>query len=95
MFLIVGLVRWRGLAGRDNPHDPHALSREQLSEELLVCLTGEVVEEIDHSWSLAQDRQSSQPSQISTETIRLAGRAFVVWPNCTTGPEHSQIGYSK
>ena len=54
VFLIVGFVRRRGLAGRDDPLDSHALSPEQLREELLVRLTGKVVEEIDHSCTLAQ-----------------------------------------
>ena len=49
MLLVVGFVRRRALAGRDNPLDPDAFSREQLRDELLVCLKGKVVEEIDHS----------------------------------------------
>jgi hypothetical protein len=56
------------LAGRDDPLDPEALSREQLREELLVCLTRKVVEEIDHSSTVARGRRSSQLSQISAET---------------------------
>jgi len=55
-FTIVGFVRWRGLAGRDDSLDSHSLSSEQLREELLVCLTGKVVEEIDHSFTLARSR---------------------------------------
>ena len=80
VFLSVGFVRRRGLTGRDDPLDPHAPSREQLREELLVRLTGKVVEEIDHSCTLARDTQSSQLSQVSAQTIRPAGRVFVYIP---------------
>ena len=44
--LVVRSVRWRGLAGRDDPLDPDALPREQLRKEFLACLQGNVVEEI-------------------------------------------------
>ena len=57
IFLIVGFVRWRGLAGRDDPLDSHAPSREQLREELLVCLTWKFVKDIGHSCTLARDQQ--------------------------------------
>jgi hypothetical protein len=60
VFLIVGFVRWRGLAGRDDPLDPHPPSREQLREELLVRLTGKVVEEIDHSCTLVSCPRNSR-----------------------------------
>jgi hypothetical protein len=32
----IGFVHWRGLASRDDPLDSHALSTEQLREDLLV-----------------------------------------------------------
>jgi hypothetical protein len=47
MFLIIGLVHRGGLTGRNDPLDPHALSREQIREKLRVCTTGKVIEEID------------------------------------------------
>jgi hypothetical protein len=77
VFLIVRFVHWRGLTGRDDPLDPHAPSREQLREELLVRLTGKVVEEIDHSCTLSRDTQSIQLSQVSAQTTRFAGRVLV------------------
>jgi hypothetical protein len=47
MFVIIGLVHRGGRTGRNDPLDPHALSREQIREKLRVCTTGKVIEEID------------------------------------------------
>jgi hypothetical protein len=47
MFLMTGFVRRGGLTGRNDPLDPHALSREQIREKLRVGTMGKVIEEID------------------------------------------------
>jgi hypothetical protein len=48
MILIVWFIRRRGLASRDDPLDPHALSQKQLGDDLLVGPRGKVIEKIDH-----------------------------------------------
>src|SRR5262245_16925610 len=48
VLLIIRLVRWCGLAGRDDPLDAHALARQQLGEDLLVGARRQVAEKIDH-----------------------------------------------
>jgi hypothetical protein len=62
MILIIGFVCWRGLTSRDDPLDPHALSQKQLSDDLLVCPSGKVIEKIDHGAGLrlAQDSNRLQ-----------------------------------
>src|SRR6478735_4499080 len=50
MVLIIWFVRRRGLAGRNDPLYPHALSQQQLGDDLLGCPSGKVIEQIDHEW---------------------------------------------
>ena len=52
MVLIIRFICWRGLTGRDDPLDPHTLSRKQLGDDLLVCPSGKVIEKIDHGRAL-------------------------------------------
>jgi hypothetical protein len=51
MFLIIGLVRRGRLTGRNDPLDPHALSREQVRKKLRVGTTGKVIKEIHQASS--------------------------------------------
>jgi len=60
VILNVGFVHRRRLAGRDDPLDSRALTSEQLRDEFLVCLTGEVIEEIGHGCTLVRDKQLRQ-----------------------------------
>jgi hypothetical protein len=48
MVLIIRFICRRGLTGRDDPLDPHTLSQKQFGDDLLGCLSGKVIEKIDH-----------------------------------------------
>src|SRR6476620_7847011 len=60
MVLIVWFVCRRGLAGGNDPLDPHTLAQEQLGDDLLGCPRGKVIEQIDHGRPLLHPLQPRQ-----------------------------------
>src|SRR4051812_37275518 len=81
MILIVWFICWRGLTGRDDPLDPHTLAQEELGDDLLVCPSGKVIEQIDHGRALLHP---PQPRQVTAAAPVPAGPSARLFPKLNT-----------